>query len=453
MIYLAFQNIINRMNKIPTTVEAQIRTRARNLPIYKCYVNENWQKVQKATILIIRKHTNGNITLGNFLVDLKLRGIKDCVYMFNESPLRIDEIRKQYPMHQECDYNLVHNIIYAGLEFAEDYGFEPHKNFKTAQYILEEDTDDIPLIEIPLGENGIPVLEIPYGENCQREIAILQKTAGADYRMVYLDKDGKPQPQERSYMDVMNEILETGVDSFVEKTGDSTTDLESQVITDLIYVNKVFTENDISLIDDEFNLIAKDPRLSQSHIQLENTHEEEFEQAYKYFNDGKIDEAYDETLKLIDRHPEDPFLWDILLYNLSVVSDSVHEEAVKEAYSRFPEDPTIKAWYAEWLAQEERFDDVFALFNQLPGLDALTTEKIPISAHALESFCYAYSAAWLNKKDVLRTEPYYQISVRLDYNYRIGGYIRETVKELKRNKLTEIYVPEMLESDNKSDNE
>ena len=438
---------------IPTTVEAQIRTRARNLPIDKCFVNKDWQKSQIATILISRKHTNGNITLGNFLVDMKLRGVKDCFYMFNESPLRMEEIRKRYPeLHEECDYNLAHNIVYAGLEFAEEYGFEPHRNFKTAQYILEEDSDDIPLIEIPLGDNGIPVLEIPYGENCQREIAILNKTAGDNFRIVLLDKDGRPEKIERTYLSLFNEALETGYEEFINKYGESDSFREKQVIIDLIYISKGYTDPERKQIDDETDNIVKDPRLKLIDDQPENDHEEELDLSIKYFEEGDTEKASIEFRKVIDKYPDEPLLWNAFLYNLSIDSEVVDDEAVKEAYSRFPEHPIIKAWYAEWLAQEDRYDEVFTLFNHIPGLDALTTEDVYIGYGALPSFCFAYALAWINKKDILRAEPYYQIIVRAGFDDRMGEYIQEKMIELKREKIGEMIEAGVFGSDDEPEN-
>jgi len=432
---------------IPTTVEAQIRTRARSLSIDKCYINNDWEKAQMAAILISRKHSNGNITLGNFLVDLKLRGVKDCFYRFNESPLRMEEIRQRHPkLLEECDYNLVHNIIYAGLEFAEDYGFEPHKNFKTAQYILEEDSDDIPLIEIPLGDNGIPVLEIPYGENRQQEIAILNKTAGEKYRLVVFDKDGKPERFERTYMSLFNEALETNYNEFVNKYYQSDYFKEHQVIIDLTYMTKCYTDAERKQIDDVYDIIIKDPRLNMPDSQFENDHDDELDLSIKYFEEGDTDKASIEFRKVIDKYPDDPLLWNAFLYNLTVDSNLVDENAVKEAYSRFPEHPIIKAWYGEWLVQKERFDEVFTLFNHISGLDALTTEDIYFGYSALPSFCFAYALAWLDKEDVLHAEPYYQIIARAGFDYRLGAHVQEKMFNLKREKFYELHKEEMFAS-------
>ena len=432
---------------IPTTVEAQIRTRARNLPIHQCYINKDWEKSQMANIIITRKHTNGNITMGNYLVDLRLLGVKDCMYRFNESPLRLDEmLKRDSEMLEECDYALVHNIIYAGFEFAEDYGFAPHKNFKTAQYILEEDVDDIPMMEIPLGDEGIPVLEVRYGETGQREMAILDAITD-DYRVVYLDKDGNPEIQERTYMEIFQEIVETGMDDYYDKHGGPKSNREAQVMIDIAYLGKGYTAEEKVQIDNEFDDFIKDfKRLVDTGDEPYVDYGEELDQAYTYFDEEKTELASIAFREVIDRHPDDPLLWDLFLYNLSIDNDCVDEETVKEAYSRFPTHPVIKAWYAEWLVQEDRSDEVFSLFGNTPGLDALTTDNnSSINANAFSSFCFAYAGAWLQKGDILRAEPYYQVIVRLGINFRIGEYIQQKMTYLKREKLRELYSTELLE--------
>ena len=441
-----------QMNKIPTTVEAQIRTRARNLPIYKCYINKDWEKAKKAIVLITRKHTNGNITMGQFFVDLNLRGVKDCLYMFNESPLRMDELLKQYlGIHEECEYDLAHNIIYAAFEFAGEYGFEPHKNFKTAQYILDEDTENIPLIEIPLGVNGIPVLEIPFGANCQREITILKKKAGNSFHVVYLNKNGQPENVARTYSEVFDEAIETGFDEFIKKHSGTKSFRVNQVIIDLMYMDKVYTEEEKKQIEDEYFTIINDTRLPEDDLQFETDYEKELDRSIRYFEEEKTDKALTEFHKVIGKYPDDPLLWNVLLYNLSLVSDNVDEITVKDAYSRFPDHPLIKAWYAEWLAQEERHEEVFALFHQIPALDALTSENIHIGYISLPSFCFAYAMAWLNKENVLRAEPYYQIIVRMGLDYRLGEYIQKMMLGLKRKKINEMIEAGMFGSDDQPD--
>jgi len=141
--------------------ENYIRQRARNLPLYQCLINDGWNDHGIAYIIVSREHINGNITVCSYLVDLFCLGVKDTFYRFNISKGEYDEMIKKYnenmPMSM-VEYNLVHNIIFAALEFAEEIGFKPHKDFESiTEYMLEEDDEKIPLIDIACGgKNGKP---------------------------------------------------------------------------------------------------------------------------------------------------------------------------------------------------------------------------------------------------------------------------------------------------------
>lgn len=56
----------------------------------------------------------------------------------------------------KVNYATVHNIILGAWDFAEDIGFQPHKDFlKTTRFFLEDD-DNVPFIPINFGKNGKP---------------------------------------------------------------------------------------------------------------------------------------------------------------------------------------------------------------------------------------------------------------------------------------------------------
>jgi hypothetical protein len=163
-----------------------IETKARTLPIYKCFVNKNWELASEASVIVMRRHVNGNVTTGIYLVDLLCLGIKDTFYFFNEPE---GEIYERFPadvdvMFNEVDYALAHNIIYAGHDFALDYGIEPHKEFAVTKFILEEDNDKIPLMDIPVGdEDGLPHLMVHQPGEYSSALAKLMKNAGeGNYR-------------------------------------------------------------------------------------------------------------------------------------------------------------------------------------------------------------------------------------------------------------------------------
>lgn len=141
--------------------ENYIRQKARNLPIYKCLINTNWKREGMAQIAIARQHTNGNLTFGLYMVDLFCLGVRDTFYGFNRPETEFDDLVSKMTDGLEMtsvDYVLIHNIIYAAIEYAEELGFNPHKDYKSiTQYILEEDTDEIALMEIECGKNGKPL--------------------------------------------------------------------------------------------------------------------------------------------------------------------------------------------------------------------------------------------------------------------------------------------------------
>lgn len=166
--------------------ENYIRTKARTLAVDKCLINENWEEYGIAHILITRKHSNNNVTIGLYLVDLMCLGVKDTFYRFNISRLELDEIKDtvftdDLPM-VEISYALAHNIIWAAVDFAEEYGFKPCKDFtSTTQFMLDEDTDDIPMMDIECGMDGKPTFTYCEEDDqamVKRVIAHLEKNPG-----------------------------------------------------------------------------------------------------------------------------------------------------------------------------------------------------------------------------------------------------------------------------------
>lgn len=140
----------------------------------------------------MRKHVNGNITLGVYLVDLLCLGVKDTWYMFNTPEEEVDErFDMAHGYLTETDYTTAHNIIYAGHDFAADFEIAPHKDFGFTRYILEEDDDRIPLVEIPVGdEEGKPVLIVSRTDNYGAALQKLEKHAGeGNYSLSFSDDD------------------------------------------------------------------------------------------------------------------------------------------------------------------------------------------------------------------------------------------------------------------------
>ncbi len=139
--------------------ENYIRQKARKLPIFKCVVSKNWKEEGIFNVLVARQHVNSNITFGIYLVDLFCLGIRQTNFFFNIPLEEFNQMREQngdIENEIEIDYDFAHNLIFTGLEYASELGLDPHPDFKLTKYILEEDDDNIPLIEVECGLAGKP---------------------------------------------------------------------------------------------------------------------------------------------------------------------------------------------------------------------------------------------------------------------------------------------------------
>lgn len=166
--------------QLPTSPENYIKTRARNLPVGKCYINKDWKESGFASIVVSRNHVNGNFTFGVYLVDMLCLGVKDTFYDSNVNTIfteMIIKMRMQQDL-EEIDYPLAHNIIYGGVEFAEGLGFKPHKDFGVSQFVLEEDDERVELIDIDFGMDGKPAVIFGKEKHPANITSTLERTVG-----------------------------------------------------------------------------------------------------------------------------------------------------------------------------------------------------------------------------------------------------------------------------------
>ena len=177
--------------------EKYIRQKARTLPIGKCYITGDWQEQGLAQIVVTRLRPSGNLVVGYYLVDTFCLGVKDAICFSNMTKDEFDNLLKRLGQHnslKEITYNEAHNIIFGAIAFAEEGGVEPAKEFNLAEYILEEDTDDIPLIEYEFGKEGKHFLVIASQQSDKRYIKTLQKNLGDNFEFLMEDDDNDRNP-------------------------------------------------------------------------------------------------------------------------------------------------------------------------------------------------------------------------------------------------------------------
>ena len=288
--------------------ENYIRQKSRNLPIYECRINSDWKEGQLASIILSRVHSNGNISFSIYLVDLGCLGVKDSLYYFNmpsdEYQDYIEKFEDKLPS-ETISYELAHNIVYAGIQFAEEYGFKPCKEFTSVtKYMLEEDTDGIELIEIEVGaEDGNPLYinngyETPTKVN--QILKQLEKTAGVgnftfiDNVAGFEDEEWEEELAEMTLQELKDQFGELNSKGIENLTKDEI--VKFNEISDEIYVHLSSGEK----VDEYF-----DSWQNELDLELDVNYNNEFIGVDTNFViTDKLLKIIDETILQIDKKPE-----------------------------------------------------------------------------------------------------------------------------------------------------
>lgn len=173
----------------PLPPRKYIMQRGRSLPIETCWISPKWKTAALVIVIIARRHANGNYTLGIYKVDPFCTGVKQSFDYYNITEFKYQEVLDGFSNLEEVSYNEVHNFIYGAIAFAREAGIEPGEDFALTQYLLEEDTDDIPLIEYEYGHEGVHFLLAETREELNRYLPALQKNLKEDEYKYYVLKE------------------------------------------------------------------------------------------------------------------------------------------------------------------------------------------------------------------------------------------------------------------------
>lgn len=164
----------------------------RSLPVEKCYVNSDWQEQGMAHAIVVRRRPDGKFALVNYLVDTFCLGVKDAFWRTRLDDFDIKEIIDSYKGRidiEECSYATVHNIVLGAIEFAEEGGIEPCREWAVGQYGLDEDSDDIELIEFDYGLDGQHFLNTQTRAEGARYLPILRAHLGDNFSYQFEDEE------------------------------------------------------------------------------------------------------------------------------------------------------------------------------------------------------------------------------------------------------------------------
>jgi hypothetical protein len=171
---------------------------ARNYPIEGCWVQQDWAEGGLAVTVIARRQPDGNIVLGNYLVDYYCLGLKNT---YSEADIPPSQFRRDYlpevydtagpPI--DISPALAHEIIYGGIEYAARFGFRPHTDFKRSRHILDPPDLHPRTGAVEFGRDGKPFyVEGPH-DNSDAILRRLLRTAG-EGNFHYMVQVGGPPP-------------------------------------------------------------------------------------------------------------------------------------------------------------------------------------------------------------------------------------------------------------------
>lgn len=163
----------------PISIKKYIVEAARKLPIFKCWVLGDDESGIKH-IVFARQKRDETLIVGIYLVDLFCLGLKDTFFLdvsYEELKERVLENLHKGFDYEELDPILAQNYIYGAVEYAEDLGFKPHKDFSLTEFILD-DVEQLEYIDIELGRNGRPCFMPGPNDKVGQILAHLDKHLG-----------------------------------------------------------------------------------------------------------------------------------------------------------------------------------------------------------------------------------------------------------------------------------
>ncbi len=158
--------------------------KAGDWPLHGVLINRNWREPHTLTqIVVSRIAPNGDLALGNFLIDLGCLGVKNAFgKVVSESEYRtvVSTISQHQPLIP-CDINLAAKIVRESITYARHFGFQPNRDTPQAVFVLGNADPDQCIVEIPLGgEDGKPFFFAGPYDDVDRIVAKLTKAVGAD---------------------------------------------------------------------------------------------------------------------------------------------------------------------------------------------------------------------------------------------------------------------------------
>ena len=401
----------NKIIQLPLSPENYIKTRVRNLPLGKCYINKDWYEMGMANIFVTREHSNGNKTIGMYLVDTYCLGVKDTHYLFNITDKEFEEIKEQTSEQLELideKYELIHNIIFGGIDYAEEYGFKPHKDFKLTKYILDDD-ENVELIDIEFGLKGKPAVFVGKEKHPSNIISQLEKVVGNDnfsiiredeFEDFYSDKE---EPDDDNYIDKpISEWTEQDLDDILNEKKNAGNTQTLQLI--IAMYMKSLKKKEIKIIENKseeyliWNIVDEDESENKPFKNKEE--KEEYEFLYDKC-DKPFENALPEIESAIKKYPQSYNFWNLKGVYLSKVAtpDELYQ-FFKKTYIKFPDKVIAFCNYLNILYLTDRQEEADRLISTKGGLPTLFPSRKDFTIYEFISFMKHLADYYIRQNDI-----------------------------------------------------
>lgn len=156
--------------------------RARDYPIEGCWAQTDWQDGGLAVVVVARRQPDGDLVFGVYLVDYYCLGLKDtyCNANMAPGPFRREHMPQMIPGGRPIEISpaLAHEIIWGAIEYADEFGFKPHADFRHSRQILDPPDRHPRTGAVEFGHEGKPLYIQGPRDNAGAIMRQLTRTAG-----------------------------------------------------------------------------------------------------------------------------------------------------------------------------------------------------------------------------------------------------------------------------------
>jgi hypothetical protein len=155
--------------------------RGREFPIRECLVAQYENAEGLHQLLITRDVPDGRMMFACYLVDASCLGVKDAfcnVAMRGEYERDLRDKIGRLGVLEPVSVEYFHQLLYGAIEYARQFGFEPHRDFGLASNVAEPSDRFEPNPDIEFGLAGRPLYVSGPHDNVQRILAALDRNPG-----------------------------------------------------------------------------------------------------------------------------------------------------------------------------------------------------------------------------------------------------------------------------------